>query len=264
MFDKKIFGVFVVSLMLLSLLSFVVTAQTSQPSGESILDKVLSGSSAASSSLGSQIDKINQEGFQRFLLLLIVILVVYSVFGFLPFFSNKKLVTFIASVAVGILSVWYLSPDEITASVFSYGALGITLSVLLPFFALFVISKRSADSGYTFLSRFLWVAFVIVLAMRYLTAENLGTFATILFPLLIIASLLMVVLERYIFRSLAKSSLKDSVASGIIDARSARSATMFRELKEWNDMPDGPSKDSHQAHLLRKWGTPARDYFDAL
>lgn len=263
MFNKRVLTFVFASLLVLSLFAGVVSAQDSQ-SGESILDKVLSGSSEVGSSLGSQLDKINQEGFQRFLLLLIVVLVVYSVFGFLPFFGNKKFVTFIASVAVGILSVWYLSPAEITASFFAYGALGITLSVLLPFFALFVISKRSADSGYTFLSRFLWVAFAIVLVLRYLTAVNLGTFATILFPLLIIASLLMVVLERYIFRSLAKSSLKDSISSGIIDARSARSATMFRELKEWNDMPDGPAKDSHQAHLLKKWGAPARDYFDSL
>jgi hypothetical protein len=174
---------------------------------ESLLDKInLSGSG----------DFLDTDGFKKFLLFVLVALIVYGIGGFLPFTENKAWVNGAIAIVVAFLSTWYLLPEEIQAILLSYGALGIILTGVVPWLAIAAISKKANDKGYGFVSRFLWVAFILILALRIVDVDEdaIGvdlTFAYYAYIILAIAALVMFLWEKHLFRKAAKEQAEANI-----------------------------------------------------
>ncbi|MBI2452310.1 hypothetical protein HYV50_04520 [Candidatus Pacearchaeota archaeon] len=141
-------------------------------------------------------------GFVKFLLFMLVTLVVYSISPFLPFATEKPFVSLLISVIVGILATFSLQIEEINTILLSYTALGIVISAIIPFFAIAAISFKSYEKGNIFISKFLWVVFIIVIVMRilYVDVSSIGEFGYYSYVFIGLAALVMVFIERRLWR----------------------------------------------------------------
>ncbi len=255
MFNKKVLSVFVLSLMLVGLFSFVVSAQsdsqptpqpTPQPTSVSgsqdgvlatIFETIFGGLGDSIGFDSNLTDNFFAEGgpFTTVLLFLLVALIIYSLGNFMPFIQDKNWVSFMIAIVVALLSTIYLNKDEITTILFSYKALGIVLTGILPFFAIAVVSKRSYEKGHLFISKFLWVAFIIVILMRFVTGINttvesdkISQFGKMTYSLLIIAASVMFLWERVLYKLIFKSKVKGEVDSMSLTGLSRAEAELAR------------------------------------
>ncbi len=171
-----IFGIFL-------MVSFVVAAESS--SGTSIADDILN-------KLNALLEKaLNKEGsntnidfwekgglFSKILIFILVALIIYSITPFIPFLNGEgKGANYIAigiSAVVAILATFWLTSMEISAILVSYGALGIVLTAIVPFFAILAITKRLYEEKHILFAKFLWAAFILVTLFRLITAEDIS------------------------------------------------------------------------------------------
>jgi hypothetical protein len=245
---KKGFAIVFVSLMLLSSFAFLVSAQ------QSIVDKVFGATGGVEFNFPT-------EDFQKILMFFLVVLILYSVFSYIPFLGDKKFITFLVSVVVGILSVWFLNTEEVRTAVFSYSALGTALTLVLPFFAILIISKKFHDSGYELMSKFLWIAFLVVLVVRWITSENLTLFFHLVFSGILVCVLIMFFFDRAIHRFMKKREVAKSFNEAAFVASRSRLGQMSTDFNNWQNMPGGSEKDARKKDLLKMYGTAAKDYF---
>lgn len=204
MHKKSLFSLFLLGFIVLC---FVVPAV----SAESILDKLTSKSGTdISTSFGNL---VNSNGFVVFLLFVLVAVIVYSIAEFLPFIGQHGWVAGVISVVIAILATFYLNTEEVQSILLSYGALGIVLTVIVPFFAIAAVSKKSYDSGYPFLSKFIWAAFLIVLSIRFFTVDSdkIGNFGYVMYSLFAAAALAMIIMERWIYFKMFKMAMRGEV-----------------------------------------------------
>ena len=207
MFNKKIVGLLVVSLMFLSMFAILVSAQGTAPSsGQSILDKIVAlfSTSTEPSFFDGIVKSTESDFFKKAVLMFLVVMVIYSISSILPFVGENKWVAFFISLAIGYLSVAYLLRGEIEAVLLSYGALGITLTLIIPFIIIAVISKRAYSTGKLFLSKLLWVVFLIIVVLRWFAVEGISDFAAILFPLIAVATVVMIIIEKKLWRLVSR------------------------------------------------------------
>lgn len=151
---------------------------------------------------GSSADFADALWFKKFLLFGLVGLILYSVGSFLPFVGEKPWANGGIAIIVALLATLYLNADEVGTILFSYNALGVALTSLIPFFAIAAISKKSYELSHTFFSKVLWVAFIVVLIVRWLAyvPVSSSTFgAWWLYPISLIGAVLMLLFERWIW-----------------------------------------------------------------
>lgn len=109
-------------------------------------------------------------GFAKVLLFLLVLLLVYSVATFVPVIKDQKdWVKFGISAIVAWLSIMYLVSEEVYSILLSYQTLGIVLTTFLPFAIMLVFTIRwnIETPEYFWVSSALWIAFAVVLTMKY-------------------------------------------------------------------------------------------------
>lgn len=211
----------------LPLVAQIVVAQTTQPAGgsETILDKILDRSGDA-----FNLNFIEGDSFKKFLLFLLSALILYSIGGFLPFLGKNVWINGVVAGVLSFLIIFYLTTEEINSILLSYGALGIVLTGVIPFFAIAAISKRAYDGGYEFAAKFLWLAFIIVLGIRWLSAtpEEIGSFGTLIYPILGIAALAMFLWEKRFYAKWFKEKTK-----ALIEKSKQMSAAARASKKEY-------------------------------
>jgi len=152
-------------------------------------------------------------GFAQFLLFILVALIVYAIAEELPFVGKKGWIAGGVAIVISILSTFFLRSEEVYTILISYGALGITLTAILPFIVIAVISKRSHDKGYFFLSKILWIVFAVVTLFRLglSTASEIGTFGNFVYPIVLILTLIMLFLEGWFYLKLSGIQLKEGL-----------------------------------------------------
>ncbi len=203
--SSKLYPLMLVGLFILMLIDVV--------SATSILDDI-TGSGGISAALEKLFDS---NIFAKILLFILVALIVYAVAGALPFMKGEK--TYIAAliaIVVGLLATFFLKVEEINTILLSYGALGITLTGILPFVLITVIAKQLADAGYRFLNRPIWIVFLIITGVRWLTAEKdtatvegyIGPFGKYVYPLILIAILIMIAIDKQVWKWFRKGKAK--------------------------------------------------------
>ena len=173
-----------------ALMLFVMAVFLSSPVfGATVFETIFRGGGGFGDFLANLQDSLL---FTQLLIFILVWLVVYSALGFIPVFSKKPGVLWIASAVIAILSTFYLDTTEVATILLSYTALGIVLSGIIPFLLLLAVSKKLDDGGYSVFSKVIWVIFAIVLFFRWLVADSgeFGVFGVWGFPIIVILSLL--------------------------------------------------------------------------
>lgn len=152
----KVLGLVILGLFMFSVLASVVSAATPLEQLTSFIN-----------SLSAQFVGM---GFAKVLLFLLVLLLVYSVATFIPVIKNQRdWVKFGISAIVAWLSIMYLVSEEVYSILLSYQTLGIVLTTFLPFaiMLVFTIQWNIESPEYFWVSSILWIAFAVVLTMKY-------------------------------------------------------------------------------------------------
>jgi len=181
-------------------------------------------------------------GFGKFLMFILVALIVYGIAEFLPFLGSKPLLNGAISIVIGLLSTVYLSKEEVLTSILAYSALGVTLTLIIPFCIIAIISMQAHAKGHYFLGKFLWVAFFIIATTRFLFVEqaDIGAFGEWTYIVLAIAAIIMFFWGDWIFMQIMKAK---AAARGIdlkeqmYEHYTAQAEVIARQIESMSDMP---------------------------
>tara|TARA_Y100000034_G_C6868367_1_gene396007 strand:- start:164 stop:889 length:726 start_codon:yes stop_codon:yes gene_type:complete len=211
---KNFLIITILSLFLIAFsMQFIVAAETV---GGEILETISVGS-LEFGNFGKMLESFSEgTGFARFLFFMLVTLIVFGIVSFLPFMGERKpVLSFGISVIIGILSTFYLKDTEVYSILMSYGALGITLTVLIPFIIILLMSSKLYEQGYSFFSKVVWIIFGVVLIFRWLSAptSEIGVFGTWVYPISAIAVLIMFIWDRQIYKLFLSQKMVDKIDS---------------------------------------------------
>lgn len=214
--DYKV--IFLSVIFLLTVFSFVsfVNAQapTTAPAGgttvgddvSSFFGKLLGGAGATF---------FKGDAFARILLFLLVALVVYAISDWLPFMAgrSKTAINTAIAIVIGLLATFYLSETEIATIILSYSALGIFITLVVPFFVVAAIQVKSYEHGQHWATKQLWLFYIVIVGIKWwsATSEKIGLFGKWLYPLLAILALFLYVFESPILRRVIGEKVRDKV-----------------------------------------------------
>ncbi len=183
----------------------------------------------------------------KILLFLLVTLIVYAISAAIPFLSDTKnvWVRFGISAIIGFLSIMYLAPEEVYSILLSYETMGIVLTTFIPFviFLVFTIQWNEKKLEYSWMISILWIAFAVVLTMKYIAGvftwlfgtpvfggKDIGMFGILAYGLTFIACLIMAWQGSTISMFVYRKKLAGMVQKGGI--KSKRQATAEISLLE--------------------------------
>jgi hypothetical protein len=194
----------------------------------------------------------------QWLLFFLVVLIVYAISSAIPFLGNSKnhwTVKAGVSVVIGVLAVFFLSTEEVLTILQTYKTLGITLTVIVPFFIVAIVSKDlRKKSG--LMSKFVWVLFLGTLLVRYATADGIGTFGKWAFWVVAGLSLVMVIWDRKIWFILARGKIRDArenVAEERLAVVTSELEVLAKDINEApNDAVAEPLKQKYNRKVIRQ------------
>jgi hypothetical protein len=161
--------------------------------------------------------------FLQILIFALVALVIYSISPFLPFISDNKLVTWGVTLIVAFLAVFSLRIEEIKTILLSYGALGLVITGIIPFFAIAALSKKFYEEGKpSFVSKVIWLVFFTLILVRWWSADpqEIGNFGKFVYPIVLILVLMMFLFEKKFYFHLIKNKIKEGI--GVLNSSSNR------------------------------------------
>lgn len=217
---KRVFVFLVLGILALSFVVQIANFVSAQTVGE----KILGNLGVDSTNLKASLTGIS---FAKFLFFLLVALIIYGIGDFLPFIGKKPSVNTGIAIIIAYLSTMYLSNEEIYSVLLSYSALGIILTGMVPFFVIAAIQYKAYEGGYHFASKLLWIVFIIVLAIKFFTANSneIGKFGQWAYFLLAFASLGLFIWESSLFKLLVKDRVKEGIARYAIKTKASREKT---------------------------------------
>ncbi len=117
--------------------------------------------------------------FIKVMLLILTFVVVRAVLDKVPAFKGNKIVIFIISVVISILSVRYMTDLQIVKGIImSYDTLGIAITTIIPFIVWFFFVEKGITSGAG--RRFLWAFFIVIFSIvwynRYDEINGIGNY----------------------------------------------------------------------------------------
>ena len=162
----------------------------------------------------------------QFLFFLLVTLILYAITEFIPFLENANpWIRFGVAAIIGILSTFYLAPEEVYTALMGYQSLGIVLTTLVPVIVLLVVTMqwniRHAD--YAFFSQILWIAFLAAYMIKYATHlwswfttgnTEIGLFGLLFVLITGIVSLIMAIAGGWISLVIFMRRLKGLIVKG--------------------------------------------------
>ena len=212
--------------------------------GQSIIDDI-KGAEIFTTIKGASADITAQ-----WLLFFLVVLLIFAVSAAIPFLGGKDWrLRGAISIVIGILAVFFLSSEEILTILQTYKALGIALTVIIPFFVIAAVSKQLHDLRHGIMSKLIWILFLGTLVVRYATAEGIGTFGKWAFWITFIASIIMVIWENRIWFMMFKGQIKDATES----AAEERLASITSELEEIGAKINAAPSDAIAQPLIQKY-----------
>lgn len=161
--------------------------------------------------------------FAQVLLFILVALIIYSISTFVPIIGEQSFAVKTAiSIVVAILSTFWLVPGEVYSILQSYNTLGIVLTTFLPIILLltFTIRLNQQNPRYAIIGKFIWIAFIIILTMKFLgplwiwfttgtiPVESGGYFGAVAYGLTLVAGLIMIFWGEKLAFAILKSSAR--------------------------------------------------------
>jgi len=183
--DQKLWGILAVGIGLFLVFGFALnfsnmTGQATskgivedlKPLGEGII-KILEP--LAKTLLG---DVSGELLFAKVLFFLIVFGIIYLALGQVPFFSEKRGISFLIVVSASILAVRWIGGSEIIKTIIlPYSAIGIAVSAGLPFVIYFLVINKGLIGQPTLVRQTAWVFFAIVfIGLWFSRSPELGKF----------------------------------------------------------------------------------------
>jgi hypothetical protein len=161
---KKGFGFILSSLSALSLSSALVSANVASDFMSTTFNSWMGGQ------LEPWIGKI--------LFALLVGTIIYAIAGIMPFFSKSAGTRTVFTIAATVLATAFLTPADVTATLLSWTALGITMGTILPFIVLsyftFELAKTEGSASQKLFNKLLgylvWIMYLA--AMIYKINSN--------------------------------------------------------------------------------------------
>ncbi len=199
----------------------------------SVIDQLVDNMKQASVSIFGPIlgyDQIDDFLFAKILLFLLIFSIVFMVLKRINIFEDNKAVQVVVSTIVGIFSVRYLEPTElITAILLPYGALGASITVLLPLLIYFMFVHTSIDGGFG--RRFAWFLYGLIMIFLWFTrGADLGTANWIYF-----ASLIFVLLNLFFDKSIHSYFMGWEAEASSRNYRELSKVHIKNEMKEVAD-----------------------------
>jgi len=173
--------------------------------------------------------------FAKLLFLLIVLGFVHMSLDKANLFPDKKGLHWIIVIVIAILSTRYLGSEALIQTIIlPYSVLGIAISAGIPFIIYFLFIevgfKNSNDNDFSILRKGAWVLFIVVFIglwyARRPVIEQAGSYAGWIYPITILASVLVLLFDGTIQRVWLKAELNKTISS--MASRTARE--MKREL----------------------------------
>jgi len=170
----SVMGLFVLALLMT--VSFVGTA-SAQSLGGQIFDPV-------KDMFASWTEGDLSVNLAKYVLLLVLTLFIFTILDFVPFVkeggSGKKFIRFVLALAIGFLSMAYLTPSDVYTALAAYSALGVVFSAVVPFLILAFFSMEVAKSGGAgrILSKGIWIAFGVFLIYKIIDGIFFCTIGT--------------------------------------------------------------------------------------
>jgi len=191
---KRIIGLLIFGLFAVLLISNFVAAQ------DTVFENIFGGAGGGLSNFLESLQESN--AFSKLLLFALIALIVYAIVGRLPFVKDKDYVPGGIAIVVGILATFFLDSTEVETILLSYGALGITLTALIPFFIIIAISKGLNDAGHGHWSKYLYLIFGIVLVIRWFTANpnEIGIFGQVTYPAVLVGLVIISIIEKRLWK----------------------------------------------------------------
>jgi hypothetical protein len=206
--EHKLLTLFIFTIIATTFVINFVSADPPAASSENVLSTITKNINFLNIDFNA--DYIPKPLTTKILLFLLVTIIVFGIAESIPFLENRGGVSFIFSVIIGILAVFYLNSQEIYTILNSYQAFGIAVTSIIPFIVIAVIAKRLSEKGYkyTLLSKFLWIIFFVTLLLKFLFSdmEKLGQFGLWTYLLVLLATIIMILWEKKIFHRIYRLS----------------------------------------------------------
>ena len=146
--------------------------------------------------------------FEKILILAVIMAIIYLVVSRLDYFKDNKVVIWIISISISLLSTRFMSGDMLRTILLPYSALGVSISAALPILIYFAFVQSFADSAT--IRKILWafyiVVFIVIWSVRY---DTLGDLSWI-YMLSAVAAFLFLLFDGTIRKIIVQQELKDS------------------------------------------------------
>lgn len=169
---RRILGIFLFAILIISFLSFVSAAE-----GDGVFKALWDAF------FGGVFDGFDGSGgfdfkleISRYLLVGILALLVYSISQGIPFLSSQKdYIKWAFAIAVALLGFLFVTAEEIKLLLTNYEALGVVITSIIPLIILFVFgfelrSKNPAVAG--IVNKILYIGFAFYLLFTWASAES--------------------------------------------------------------------------------------------
>jgi len=194
------------------------------------------------------------------LLWILVVLIIWAISDAIPFLENANpLVRLAISAVIGALSVLYLTPEEVFTALMGYEALGVSLTTILPFVILLVITIKwnVKYPQYSFFSSIAWIAYLVAYLIKYslslfawwtggVDPNGIGTFGLFFIGITGIISLLMIFLGRVIAGWWFKQRIKGFIDQAALHTE-AEIAGHIAQLRAYSAANPGMAADYEEA-----------------
>jgi hypothetical protein len=193
----------------------------------------------------------------KYFLFFLLSILIYSILASADFPENDFL-KWLLGIPIAFLAVAFITPDDLIGILTTYGALGMTLSVILPFMILFffntmLLTGKKLTVGKILLQRFLWLLFSIFLIYRMIMLfvegrTTSGIVVVIIISAVVISALITIFNSRYTrmvskLRNIARiETSKRNQLETQLAAQEVRSEKVIQEADEavrpdaWKDL----------------------------
>ena len=169
---KKLFGVFVLSLLILSSWISFVSASPLGDAAQNIKDLLEEGYNVIKGPLGLLIGETagGDTFLAKLLFLFIIFSLVWVVLDKINFFETHDWALWLVSISVSVLSIrWITESSVIEGILLPYSTLGVTVTAGLPFVLFFLFIK---DTRPKLVQKIAWAAFAVVFVLLYIYRFN--------------------------------------------------------------------------------------------
>ena len=191
---KRMFGVFVLGLFLISMMSGVLAVeQTAEEAGAIVGEGLMSivtfvKALTGSVSMGAPSDITTTQIFTYILFAILLAMLVYSSSGL--FFEEGSAVHWIATVAISILAIIAIPLNILEVILVQYGAMGATLLTAIPFAIVAFFTIKVKNLAIAYMTWIFYVMYYIVLFFTVISEIGFLTQAAIPYWFSIIAGII--------------------------------------------------------------------------